>query len=61
MYDVPSDESGGGQGTSLLFFYLFNFATRAGIPQQHKPITAGPISVGNLTHPVNFPCGRKLE
>ena len=40
MYDVPSDESGGGQGTSLLFFYLFNFATRA-----------GPISVGNFNPP----------
>ena len=32
--------------------------TRAGSPQQHKPITVGPFY---LTHPVNFPCGRKPE
>jgi hypothetical protein len=32
--------------------------TRAGSPQQRKPITVGPFY---LTHPVNFPCGRKPE
>jgi hypothetical protein len=32
--------------------------TRAGSPQQHMPITVGPFY---LTHPVNFPCGRKPE
>jgi hypothetical protein len=32
--------------------------TRAGSPQQHMPITVGPFC---LTHPVNFPCGRKPE
>jgi hypothetical protein len=32
--------------------------TRARSPQQHMPITVGPFC---LTHPVNFPCGRKLE
>ena len=33
--------------------------TRAGSPQQHMPITVGPFFF--LTHPVNFPCGRKPE
>ena len=44
-----------------LFIYLFIYLalpTRAGSPQQHMPITVGPFC---LTHPVNFPCGRKPE
>jgi hypothetical protein len=44
-----------------LFIYLFIYLalpTRAGSPQQHMPITVGPFY---LTHPVNFPCGRKPE
>ena len=40
------------------FLFYFNFATRAGTPQQHEPITVGPY---HLTHPVYFPCGRKPE
>ena len=40
------------------FFFLFSFATRAGSPQQREPVTVGPYY---LTHPVNFPCGRKPE
>ena len=43
------------------YFYLFIYLalpTRAGSPQQHMPITVGPFC---LTHPVNFPCGRKPE
>jgi hypothetical protein len=40
-----------------LFIYLA-LPTRAGSPQQHMPITVGPFY---LTHPVNFPCGRKPE
>ena len=40
-----------------LFIYLA-FPTRAGSLQQHKPVTVGPFC---LTHPVNFPCGRKPE
>ena len=40
-----------------LFIYLA-LPTRAGSPQQHIPITVGPFC---LTHPVNFPCGRKPE
>ena len=43
--------------TSYLFIYLA-LPTRAGSPQQHMPITVGPFY---LTHPVNFPCGRKPE
>ena len=42
----------------LFYFILFIFATRAGSPQQREPITVGPYY---LTHPVNFPCGRKPE
>jgi hypothetical protein len=42
---------------SIFFIYLA-LPTRAGSPQQHKPITVGPFC---LTHPVNFPCGRKPE
>jgi hypothetical protein len=44
-----------------IFIYLFIYLalpTRAGSPQQHMPITVGPFY---LTHPVNFPCGRKPE
>ena len=41
----------------VLFIYLA-LPTRAGSPQQHMPITVGPFC---LTHPVNFPCGRKPE
>ena len=41
-----------------VFIYLFSFATKAGSPQQREPITVGPYY---LTHPVNFPCGRKPE
>jgi hypothetical protein len=47
-------------GTRLniyLFIYLA-LPTRAGSPQQHMPITVGPFC---LTHPANFPCGRKPE
>ncbi len=40
-----------------LFIYLTS-PTRAGSPQQLMPITVGPHY---LTHPVNFPCGRKPE
>jgi hypothetical protein len=48
----------------FLFFFVFLFfylalPTRAGSPQQHMPITVGPFFC--LTHPVNFPCGRKPE
>jgi hypothetical protein len=46
---------------TCLFIYLFIYLalpTRAGSPQQHMPITVGPFC---LTHPVNFPCGRKPE
>ncbi len=39
------------------FIYLTS-PTRAGSPQQLMPITVGPHY---LTHPVNFPCGRKPE
>ena len=42
----------------FFFFFNFSFATRAGSPQQREPITVGPYY---LTHPVNFPCGRKPE
>ena len=45
----------------ILFIFLFIYLalpTRAGSPQQHMPITVGPFC---LTHPVNFPCGRKPE
>ena len=38
--------------------YLFGHATWAGSPQQPEPITVGPYY---LSHPVNFPCGRKSE
>ena len=34
--------------------YLVSFATRAGTPQQHEPITVG---LHYLTHPVYFPVG----
>ena len=37
---------------------VFNFATRSGSPQEHMSITVGPYY---LTHPVNFPCGKKPE
>ena len=40
------------------FFIELNYATRAGSPQQCEPVTVGPY---DLTHPVNFPFGRKLE
>jgi hypothetical protein len=46
---------------AVLFIYLFIYLalpTRAGSSQQHMPITVGPFY---LTHPVNFPCGRKPE
>jgi hypothetical protein len=46
---------------SILFPYLFIYLalpTRAGSPQQHMPVAVGPFC---LTHPVNFPCGRKPE
>ena len=43
--------------TKDLFIYLA-LPTTAGSPQQHMPITVGPFC---LTHPVNFPCGRKPE
>jgi hypothetical protein len=42
----------------FILFILLDLPTRAGSPQQHKPITVGPFY---LTHPVNFPCGRKPE
>ena len=42
----------------LFYFILLSFATRARSPQQREPITVGPYY---LTHPVNFPCGRKPE
>jgi hypothetical protein len=44
----------------LFFIYFIYLAlpTRAGSPQQHMPITMGPFY---LTHPVNFPCGRKPD
>ena len=42
----------------IFYFILLDLPTRAGSPQQHKPITVGPFY---LTHPVNFPCGRKPE
>ena len=48
------------RGFCMHVFILFYLAlpTRAGSPQQHMPITVGPFC---LTHPVNFPCGRKPE
>ena len=42
-------------GFNIIYLAL---PTRAGSPQQHMPITVGPFC---LTHPVNFPCGRKPE
>ena len=42
----------------VCFFIYLALPTRAGSPQQHMPITVGPFY---LTHPVNFPCGRKPE
>jgi hypothetical protein len=52
------------QCKQTLFIYLFIYLalpTRAGSPQQHiMPITVGPFFF-YLTHPVNFPCGRKPE
>ena len=54
-------------GSTALYMYIYLFIylsiylalpTRAGSPQQHMPITVGPFC---LTHPVNFPCGRKPE
>ena len=46
----------------LYFIYFLNIylglPTRAGSPQQHMPITVDPFY---LTHPVNFPRGRKPE
>ena len=42
----------------IFFFIYLALPTRAGSPQQHMPITVGPFC---LTHPVNFPCGRKPE
>jgi hypothetical protein len=53
---LPS-EGGGDKKLFYLFIYLA-LPTRAGSPQQHMPITVGPFC---LTHPVNFPCGRKPE
>jgi hypothetical protein len=47
-----------GRYMALFYFILLDLPTRAGSPQQHKPITVGPFY---LTHPVNFPCGRKPE
>ena len=38
--------------------FLLNFATGAGSPQQREPIILGRYY---LSHPVNFPCGRKPE
>ena len=44
---------------SLFFIFIYlALPTRAGSPQQHMPIIVGPFC---LTHPVNFPCGRKPE
>jgi hypothetical protein len=43
--------------TNFFFIYLA-LPTRAGSPRQHMPITVGPFC---LTHPVDFPCGRKPE
>jgi hypothetical protein len=43
---------------SIYLFIYLALPTRAGSPQQHMPITVGPFC---LTHPVNFPCGRKPE
>jgi hypothetical protein len=42
----------------FIYFIYLALPTRAGSPQQHMPITVGPFC---LTHPVNFPCGRKPE
>jgi hypothetical protein len=42
----------------VCFFIYLALPTRAGSPHQHMPITVGPFY---LTHPVNFPCGRKPE
>ena len=42
----------------FILFFLFSFPTRARSPRQREPITVGPYY---LTHPVNFPCGRKPE
>ena len=43
---------------SDLTFFLFSSATGAGSPQQREPVTVSPY---HLSHPVNFPCGRKPE
>ena len=42
----------------LFCFILFSLATGVGSPQQREPITVGPYY---LSHPVNFPRGRKPE
>ena len=42
----------------FIYFIYLALPTRAGSPQQHMPSTVGPFC---LTHPVNFPCGRKPE
>ena len=43
---------------SLFLYILFSLATGTGSPQQREPNTVGPYY---LSHPVNFPCGRKSE
>ena len=40
------------------YYFLFSLPTKAWSPQQSEPITVGPYY---LSHPVNFPCGRKPE
>jgi hypothetical protein len=45
-------------GKQMYLFIYLALPTRAGSPHQHMPITVGPFC---LTHPVNFPCGRKPE
>ena len=43
---------------TVRIYYIFSLPTGAASPQQREPITVGPYY---LSHPVNFPCGRKLE
>ena len=58
MYQLKTVGSSTVVANTYLLIYLFSFATKAGSPQQREPIIVGPYY---LTHPVNFPCGRKPE
>ena len=42
----------------VVFFIYLALPTRAGSPQKHMPVTVGSFCI---THPVNFPFGKKPE